>query len=207
MVQYVFKIILLGRSFSGKSSILQSLICYKNNTFEKYNKRYISTIGIDYGTYYYSKNNNKIKLSIWDTAGQDRFFSIVKSYYNSITAAILVYDITDRKSFYDIKKWYDSVISYSSNNEVIFMLIGNKKDLEHKRVVTYNEGLDMAQKHNWLFYEICAETDSYVIFELLGNHICDKIKDNKLIPADNNNIKLIEYEELKMLTINKKKCC
>src|SRR5437870_2332915 len=99
---YVFKIILIGDSGVGKSSILYRL---SDDKFSDVT----STIGVDYKTKIMNIDNKNIKLMIWDTAGQERFRAITSSYYRNVHGAILVYDITNRESFNNLHKWITAI--------------------------------------------------------------------------------------------------
>lgn len=98
-----------------------------------------------------------MKLQIWDTAGQESFRSITRSYYRGAAGALLVYDITRRETFLQLEKWLDEARQNASQNMVI-MLIGNKLDLEHKRAVSKEEGMEFARKNKLIFLETSAKT-------------------------------------------------
>ena len=106
-------------------------------------------------------SNNKticiIQLQIWDTAGQESFRSITRSYYRGAAGALLVYDITRRDTFKHLGRWLEEARQHSQSNMVI-MLIGNKNDLEHRRAVSTEEGKAFADKHGLIFMETSAKT-------------------------------------------------
>lgn len=109
-----------------------------------------------------SNNNNAssttpIKLQIWDTAGQESFRSITRSYYRGAAGALLVYDITRRDTFQHLGRWLEEAKQHAHENMVI-LLIGNKNDLEHRRAVTTAEGQAFADEHGLLFLETSAKT-------------------------------------------------
>merc|ERR1711915_43347 len=101
--------------------------------------------------------NKPIKLQIWDTAGQESFRSITRSYYRGAAGALLVYDITRRDTFQHLGRWLEEARQHSQSNMVI-MLIGNKNDLEHRRAVSYEEGKAFAAEHGLIFMETSAKT-------------------------------------------------
>ena len=100
---FVIRIIIIGDCNIGKSSILSKFI---DDEFErKYNK----TICVDYKTYYTEYHNQNIKLIIWDTSGQDRFKSIIKSFYKGINIVVICFDLTDEYSFDNVDLWLDEI--------------------------------------------------------------------------------------------------
>ncbi len=105
--------------------------------------------------------NKQIKLQIWDTAGQESFRSITRSYYRGAAGALLVYDITRRETFNHLTSWLDDARQHSNSNMTI-MLIGNKSDLEHRRAVSVEEGQQFANEHGLIFLETSAKTAANV---------------------------------------------
>lgn len=102
-------------------------------------------------------DGKQIKLQIWDTAGQESFRSITRSYYRGAAGALLVYDITRRETFNHLTSWLEDARQHSSSNMVI-MLIGNKSDLESRRDVKREEGEAFAREHGLIFMETSAKT-------------------------------------------------
>lgn len=94
-----------------------------------------TTIGVEFGSKIISVNDKQIKLQIWDTAGQETFKSITRSYYRGSIGVILVYDITNRDSFNNIMKWLDETKNYA-NDKVTMLLVGNKTDLDAKYLLS-----------------------------------------------------------------------
>lgn len=122
---YLFKILIIGESGTGKSSIM---LRYTDGT---YSDSYISTIGVDFKIRTIKLPNSKIvKLQIWDTAGQERFRTITTSYYRGAQAIMIVFDITCLESLTNLGKYVEDVIKYSDKKPII-QLLGNKMDLEH----------------------------------------------------------------------------
>uniref|UniRef100_A0A0K0G4M2 Ras-related protein Rab-10 (inferred by orthology to a human protein) n=1 Tax=Strongyloides venezuelensis TaxID=75913 RepID=A0A0K0G4M2_STRVS len=151
-VDYQFSIMLLGDSCTGKTCLL---IRYKDDTFM--NSNFISTVGIDYRTKYVELNKYKIKLQIWDTAGQERFRSITNQYYRDADALLLVFDITVRSSFENIRNWLSQVEEFAKDGCVV-TLVGNKADLSSQRKISTNEGKDLAKAYNINYIETSAKT-------------------------------------------------
>mmetsp|Transcript_12754 Transcript_12754/g.51216 ORF Transcript_12754/g.51216 Transcript_12754/m.51216 type:complete len:162 (-) Transcript_12754:807-1292(-) len=99
----------------------------------------------------------QIKLQIWDTAGQESFRSITRSYYRGAAGALLVYDITRRETFNHLARWLEEA-RQNANSNMVVMLIGNKSDLEHRRAVSTEEGRQFALEHGLIFMETSAKT-------------------------------------------------
>ena len=98
----------------------------------------------------------KLQFKKWDTAGQERFRTITCNYYHGAHGIFIVYDITDRESFNDVKMWMGEIKKYAQS-KVTKVLIGNKKDLEEKRAVTFEEGEEMAKEYGIQFFETSAK--------------------------------------------------
>lgn len=145
----ILKILTLGDSAVGKSAIL---IRY---TQDRFHSNYLTTVGIDYQSKIIHYKNREIEMQIWDSAGQEKYRAISKQYYKKANGILLLYDVTSRESFQNIKKWIRDI-----NNNIVMkpflILVGNKIDLERK--VTQQEGEELAQKYNVLFFETSAST-------------------------------------------------
>ncbi|XP_042496309.1 ras-related protein RABC2a-like [Macadamia integrifolia] len=149
---YSFKILLIGDSAVGKSSLLASFI---SNPVEELSP----TIGVDFKIKHLTVGGKRLKLTIWDTAGQERFRTLTSSYYRGAQGIILVYDVTRRETFTDLSEvWAKEIELYSTNQDCIKMLVGNKIDKESERVVTKEEGMAFAQEYGCLFIECSAKT-------------------------------------------------
>ncbi|XP_016140850.1 ras-related protein Rab-13-like isoform X2 [Sinocyclocheilus grahami] len=130
---FLFKLLLIGDSGVGKTCLI---IRFAEDNF---NSTYISTIGIDFKVKTIEFEGKKVKLQVWDTAGQERFKTITTAYYRGAMGIILVYDITDEKSFENIQNWMKSIKENASVG-VSRMLMGNKCDIEAKRKVSKEIG-------------------------------------------------------------------
>mmetsp|Transcript_7345 Transcript_7345/g.10188 ORF Transcript_7345/g.10188 Transcript_7345/m.10188 type:complete len:211 (-) Transcript_7345:110-742(-) len=169
--EYIFKYIIIGDMAVGKSCILHQF------TDKKFLADSNHTIGVEFGTRVIDVQGKKVKLQIWDTAGQESFRSITRSYYRGAHGALLVYDITRRETFNHLKGWLAEVREHSSK-EMVIMLIGNKNDLEHKRAVTFEEGKKFAEENGLVFMETSAKTADHVeeAFLETAKKIYEKVK-------------------------------
>ncbi|KAA8539241.1 hypothetical protein F0562_025933 [Nyssa sinensis] len=151
---YSFKILLIGDSGVGKSSLLLSFIT-KDHSFQDLSP----TIGVDFKIKLLTVGGKRLKLTIWDTAGQERFGTLTSSYYRDAHGIILVYDVTRRETFTNLSEiWAKEVELYSTNHDCIKLLVGNKVDRDGERAVTVEEGMALAQEHKCLFLECSAKT-------------------------------------------------
>ncbi|XP_074559791.1 ras-related protein RABC1-like isoform X2 [Curcuma longa] len=168
---YTFKIVLIGDSGVGKSSIIL------NYTSDNQGGLPSPTIGVDFKTKILTLDDMKIKLTIWDTAGQERFRTLTSSFYRGAHGIIMVYDVTRKDTFTSLtNKWIEELKLYSAYHDTIKVLVGNKLDLESSRMVTREEGMAFANQHDFLFYESSAKTGENVteLFEGLLKVFCSK---------------------------------
>uniref|UniRef100_A0A7E4VYX0 Ras-related protein Rab-8A n=1 Tax=Panagrellus redivivus TaxID=6233 RepID=A0A7E4VYX0_PANRE len=149
---FSFTVMLLGDSCTGKTCLL---IRFKDGTFM--NNNFISTVGIDYRNKLVEVEKYKVKLQIWDTAGQERFRSITSSYYRDADALLLVFDVTSRPSFENIRNWLGQVKEYAKD-QVQITLVGNKIDLNSTRKVKAEEARKLAAAYNIPYLETSAKT-------------------------------------------------
>ena len=146
----------LGDSHVGKSVLTEIYLGHE------FIDEYISTIGINANIkeekLIINDEEQKIKIKIWDTAGQEKYKSIATSYIKTCNGILLIYAINDRKSFENIEEWLKEVEEKkNTNNKVPLVLIGNKIDLENERVVSKEEGEKLAEKYNIEFFECSAK--------------------------------------------------
>jgi len=166
---YLFKYIIIGDTGVGKSCLLLQF------TDKRFQPVHDLTIGVEFGARMVTIDEKQVKLQIWDTAGQESFRSITRSYYRGAAGALLVYDITRRDTFKHLSRWLDEARQHSQSNMVI-MLIGNKSDLEHRRAVSTEEGKAFAEEHGLIFMETSAKTAQNV--EQAFINTADKIHEN-----------------------------
>lgn len=131
------KVILIGDSGVGKSAVLSR---YSRNEFSNEAK---TTIGVEFATSFMNVDDKNIKVTIWDTAGQDRFRAATRAYYRNTLGAFIVYDITKRNSFENVSKWLQE-LKENVQNDLVITLVGNKCDLRHIRAVSTQEALKLA---------------------------------------------------------------
>jgi len=165
----LFKLLLIGDSGVGKTCIL---FRFSDDAF---NTTFISTIGIDFKIKTIEMNGKKIKLQIWDTAGQERFHTITTSYYRGAMGIMLVYDITNAKSFDNIAKWLRNIQEHA-NEDVEKMILANKCDMEEKRVISKERGEAIARENGIRFLETSAKTNINIerAFTELSENILSK---------------------------------
>lgn len=152
---YLFKFIIIGDEAVGKTCLLLQF------TDKRYRTSHQVTVGVEFGSRTVEIGNKMIKLQCWDTAGQDRFRSIVRSYYRGAAGALLVYDITRRDSFEHATQWLQEARS-NADPELVITLVGNKNDRNSERQVSYAEGQSFAQQNGLHFLETSAVTGHMV---------------------------------------------
>ena len=145
----IIKLLLIGNTYVGKTMIVQKFI---DNSFSKST---VSTIGVDLQSKIIDINGKKVKYLIWDTAGEDRMKTMTYSYYRGCHVILVVYDVTERKSFQNVTTWVECIDKFAKSN-VLKILVGNKTDLEDKRVITTEEGKKLAEENGLKYYEISA---------------------------------------------------
>ncbi|KAJ3435036.1 ras and ef-hand domain-containing protein [Anaeramoeba flamelloides] len=147
---YVIKLIILGDTSVGKTSVIER---YIGNNFRA---TIPSTVGVDCTFRDLNIMDRKIKVQIWDTAGQEIFRSIVQNYYRRSNGVLLVYDLTSRTSFDSLVYWFQEIEEHCDNVEKI--LLGNKTDLIKKREIQTIEGEKLAKKRGCYFEEVSAQS-------------------------------------------------
>ncbi len=169
---------------------------YIDNTFQEI---HMSTIGLDYKIKNIELDGGKTaKIQIWDTAGQDRFRAITKNYYKGAHGIVLLYDITNQKTFDNVKNWINQ-IKEEVTDKVCIILVGNKIDAEEKRVVTTEQGEKMGQDFGLMFFECSAKTGENIT--LAFDEIIKKIVENY------SKIEKGEKLQKQKQVGGKKKCC
>ncbi|KAF2934433.1 hypothetical protein DAI22_04g162400 [Oryza sativa Japonica Group] len=175
-----------ARAGVGKSCLLLQF------TDKRFQPVHDLTIGVEFGARMITVDSRPVKLQIWDTAGQESFRSITRSYYRGAAGALLVYDITRRETFNHLASWLEDARQHANANMTI-MLVGNKSDLSHRRAVSYEEGEQFAKEHGLIFMEASAKTAQNVeeAFVKTAGAIYKKIQDGVFdLSNEANGIKL-----------------
>jgi len=184
----VYKILVVGDGTCGKSSILHR---YVDSTFYP---NYISTIGVDFKIKCIEVDNKNVKLQMWDTAGQERFRSITSVYYRGVNGILLVYDVSNRESFTNIKEWIKNIDMFAPNDAYI-ILVGNKSDTTHRKV-KIDEGIELAKELNIPFIETSAKDNINIdkAFELIVEKLNNKFFD-PLLTIPNAPSEIVKIDE------------
>ena len=193
---YLFKILIIGEVSVGKTCLL---LRYADDSFTQ---NHLTTLGIDFKTKIITINNSLIKLQIWDTAGQEKFRTITKSYYKDANGIILTYDISNSDSLKNIQNSM-KLIEQNAEDGVCKILVGNKCDLENRAIKT-EEGEKIAQDFGMKFFETSAKSDINVdeAFNYLVTIILEKAQKN----ISNSNIVLEKDKHKKKKKKKKFKC-
>ena len=146
-----YKLIFLGDQNVGKSCILNR---FMNDTFTE---EYQATIGLDFQSKNVQIDNQDIHSLLYDTAGQEKFRSLIPMYTRDSNIILLVYEINNKDSFIHLPDWLND-LSNVNKDDVIFALVGNKIDLEEKREVSTEEGKSYAEQNGFIFHEVSAKT-------------------------------------------------
>ena len=170
---YEVRYIIVGDSGVGKTNIIYRFVK------GEFQNEMQSTLGVDFLSKNIKKNDKIFKLQIWDTNGMEQFRSIRQNYYKNAACALIIYDITDEKSFKSINDWIEECKNNAYNENLIIILVGNKTDLSDQRKITEEEGESLGNKYNMRFYESSALTgynintifneSSDMIYELIKN--------------------------------------
>lgn len=181
-MSHIFKIIVVGDGGVGKTALA---LRYTTKIFVE---TYKVTMGVDFRIKRFIVDNIQSLSLIWDTGGQERFSTIRSHYFEGAHGALIVYDITKDRSFRNVKRWFREVRKYC--DDIPFILIGNKSDLEQLRMILPEDGEKMAQELECLFFEASAKTGENVeiIFRAL-NRLLLKHSQRKNPPINKNAVK------------------
>ena len=171
-----FKILLLGESDVGKTSI------FKRYLFNNYEEKMMSTIGVELETKILNYNNKNYSITLIDTTGQERFKSITKSYYHMGDGFFIVFDLTNEDSLNAIEEWIDSIRENKENPKII--ILGNKDDLKKNRISEEIINNQLEKYKNMIFIKTSAKTN---------HNIKEAIK--KMIDLLENNINIEKHHE------------
>ena len=199
---FIFKVLLLGNSDVGKSSLL---LRYVDSVWSD---TFVPTIGADFKVKTIEIDGKKVKLQIWDTAGQERFRTVVSTYFRGAHGIFLIYDITNRDSFKNLENWLIEIEKNASEN-VLKILIGNKNDLEDERDIASDEGKAFANRNGMQFIETSAKMNTNVneAFETLGKLMIEfNSQQKQAMTQDKKDKKVLGASSGKNLN-TKKGCC
>jgi len=180
---HLFKLVLVGEGGVGKSSLI---VRFADKTFVEED---IASIGADFKVKFLNVNKSRLKLQIWDTAGQEKFRQMTSSYFAGASAVIVVFDLTNEGSFKKVEKWIEEAKSFTdnqpqngfagrtNNNPIAFLIIGNKKDLADARAVNSDAAAAIAQRVGGLYFETSAKTDPDSVDEAF-KALATKLKDD-----------------------------
>ena len=201
--KYIIKILTLGDTMVGKSSIVLRF------SEDKFDDNQFATIGIDFKTKYIKIADSSVKVLIWDTAGQEKFQNIAKQYYKGANGVLLIYDIGSRKSFERIDFWLKELKENNRIDELFICLVGNKIDLEDKRVITTEEGEKYAKDNNILFFEVSAKTGKGVVelFNKVIGGAMDKVFETNEKEEGEDKVRLSSFLEKSDYKEKNKRCC
>ena len=147
---YSCKIVLVGECSVGKTALTQRLV------YDMYNKKMDATIGVDYSTKIIKMSDSSlVKLQMWDTAGQENFISLIRTYYKDVGGAIIMFDLCDRRTYNRVHFWHNELKKNALENYPI-LLVGNK--LDGNRVVTDYEAQQLAMDLDCLYAEMSVKT-------------------------------------------------
>ena len=199
----LFKIVLIGDSFVGKTNIMSK---YLKNEFHEDSK---ATVGVEFGAKKFDIEGKSVKAQIWDTAGQERYKAITTTYYKGAKGALIVYDITRKETFDSVDRWISELVN-SGDKNMTMLLIGNKCDLDTQRQVTKEQGEEKAKAFKVAFLETSASSGENldVAFEMIMKEVYSKCK-NELDEDDGMEEMQMgqEIDLTKKKTVDKKSCC
>ncbi|XP_036405567.1 ras-related protein Rab-37-like isoform X1 [Megalops cyprinoides] len=191
-----FTVMLLGDSAVGKTCFL---VQFKDGAFLA--GSFIATVGIDFRNKVVTVDNVKVKLQIWDTAGQERFRSVTHAYYRDAQALLLLYDITSKSSFDNIRAWLTEIHEYAQK-DVVIMLLGNKSDMANERVIKREEGEKLAREYGVPFMETSAKTGVNVELAFLA--VAKELKHRAVHQPNEPKFQIHDYIESQK---EKSSCC
>ena len=205
--EMMVKVILIGDSGVGKTNIMSKFL---KNQFMEESK---ATIGVEFGSKLFNHEGHKIKAQIWDTAGQEKYKAITGAYYKGSKGALVVYDITQKKTFENIEKWVND-LKAAGDPKITIILIGNKNDLDDKRQVSKDQGEEKARSFGCAFLETSAYSGDNIdkAFNLMVKEIYEKFSndstgEDELAPGSNGNGKDVKLDKVNDNNIKKKSCC
>ncbi len=174
--------VVIGDTGVGKSCLLLQFVD------RRFSAVHDLTIGVDFGSRIIELEGERVKLQIWDTAGQESFRSIARSYYRDAAGALLVFDVTRRETFAQLERWLQETKQFASQ-QICITLVGNKADLSKKRAISKEEAEKFAEQFDLVYVETSAKTADGVDEAFLGtaervNKKSGLVRKNTNLPAD-----------------------
>ena len=185
---YVIKLLTLGETEVGKTSIV---LRYSD---DKFHEDKTATIGIDFKIKIIRKGKEVIKVSIYDTAGEERFKTLIKHYYRGANGILLIFDLTKKSTFDKLNFWLEDLRENSDNIDNLYIhLIGNKNDLEEQRAISFEEATNFAKKNKLPYMEVSAKTGKNI------KNLFDEVIKGAMIKMINN---LKENDKKDIMTLS-----
>ena len=191
---YTIKILVVGDSTVGKTNFIRMFI------ENKFNQNYMTTSGIDLKTSSIEIKNKKIRVQLWDTAGQEKYKAITKNLFLKVQAALIVYDITNEETFNNLKTWVRS-IKDECGKQIQMLIIGNKNDLNEERVVDKNIAMEYAKEEKIDYLETSSKTGDNI--QKAISLLCEKVLENTEFTNDFS----FTLDASAISQKNKSKCC
>ena len=188
------KILIVGDSSVGKTNFMTRFI------ENKFSEGYMTTSGIDLQTTDIQIKNKKIRIQLWDTAGQEKYKSITKNLFLKVMGAIIIYDITSEKSYINCKMWVQ-MIKEECGSHMKIIIVGNKSDLNDQRKIDEEEVMNYAKEQNTQYIETSCKTGENI--RKAVSILCEKIMENKEMTDDSS----FMLDNSAFLPQKKRKCC
>jgi len=193
--EITLKLLIVGGSGVGKTNFLNMFL---NN---KFNQNYFSSTGIDLQKKIMNIKNKKVRIQIWDTAGQEKYKSITKNLFLKVMGALVLYDITNEESFTKLKEWVE-LIKEECGRHIKILIIGNKSDLESQRAIDKEDAMKYANEEKVQYIECSSKTGENVEKAIIM--LSEKILESTEISMDSS---LMLDSTLLSSKIKKRKCC
>ena len=191
---YTIKLLVVGDSSVGKTNFITMFID------NKFNQTYMTTSGMDLKTSSIVVKNKKIRVQLWDTAGQEKYRAITKNLFLKVQGALVVYDITNDNSFTNLKTWVKS-IKEECGKSMQMIIVGNKCDLDDERVIEKEKALEYAEEEKVEYIETSSKTGENV--QKAISQLCEKVLENNEMGAEFS----FTLDASSFSKNNKRKCC
>ena len=191
---YTLKILIAGDSSVGKTNFIMRFV--KN----EFNSNYMTTSGIDLKTKDIEVKNKKIRIQIWDTAGQVKYRTVTRNLFLKVMGAIIIYDITNERSYKNLKEWI-KLIREECGKHMQIIMVGNKCDLDSERSISQEEAMNYAREEDIEYIETSCKTGENI--EKAVKILCENILKNNDISADMSFV----LNSSSFMAPQKKKCC